>query len=151
MFGGIVRLGRGLGQSLLFGDAVFFADVVLLLPRAQLGGWLIAGKTDRQGDKGGDQHEQDQTLPPDIAATVFVAQFVEMGERFGSLGAFVVGIVNDQTATAEAIMAEDKSYTRHQELVPGNLPVPKQPGQGGKRIRAQAGAGKACPANGVSH
>ena len=52
MFGGRVRIGRGLGQSLLFGDAVFFEDFVLLIPRAQLGGWLIEGKTDRQGDKG---------------------------------------------------------------------------------------------------
>ena len=98
-------MGRGLGPSLLCGDAVLLEDFGLLIPRAQLGGRLREGKTDRQSAMRCDQHEKDQTWPPDLAAPVFVAHCVAMGERFGSLGAFVVGLVHDQTATAEAIMA----------------------------------------------
>ena len=98
LFGGIVRIGRRFGRPLLFGDALLLEDFVLLIPRTQLGGRLIEGKTHGQGDIRRDQHEKDQALPPDIAATFFVAEFVEMGERFGRFGAFVVGIVNDEAA-----------------------------------------------------
>ena len=45
-----------------------------------------------------DHEEKEQALPPDIATAFFVAEFVQMGERFGRFGAFVVGIVDDEAA-----------------------------------------------------
>jgi hypothetical protein len=79
--------------------------LVLLIPCAQLGGWLIEGKADWEGDGGCDHEEKEQALPPDIATTFFVAEFVQMGERFGRFGALVVGIVDDEATTGQAIVA----------------------------------------------
>jgi hypothetical protein len=142
-------MGRRLGPSRLWGAAVLLEDVGLLIPRAQGGGRLSEGTTDWQRARGGDQHEQDQTWPPALAATVCVAPVGERGERLGSLGACVVGIVKDPTAPAAAIRVSAEASTRDQEGVPGPLAVPQHPGQGGERLRAQAGACKACPAHGM--
>jgi hypothetical protein len=38
----------------------------------------------------------------------------------GRFGAFVVRIVNDEAPRVQAIVAQDDSHTRYQDLVPGN-------------------------------
>ena len=74
-----------------------------------------------------------------------------MGQDLGRFGAWVVGIVDDKGARCEAMVLQDDLHTDHQEMVPGHLAVSKHPGQGRHRIRAEAGAFKTRPANGVGH
>src|SRR6266699_5148509 len=81
--GWVERVGRRLRRSLLFGDALLLEGLVLLRPRAQLGGGLIEGKAHGDGDVGWDQYEKDQAVSPDIATACFIVEFVEMGERLG--------------------------------------------------------------------
>ena len=89
-------------------------------------------------------------MPPDVAAAFFVPQFIEIGERLGRFGARVVGIVDDQAARRDAMIAEDDLPTGHQEVVPRNLAMAKHPGQRRHPVGAKARAFKARPANGVS-
>src|SRR5215831_6485703 len=83
--------------------------------------------------------------------SIVITEFVEMGERLGRFGAFVVRIVNDEAPRIQAIVAQDDPHTRHQELVPGNLAVSKHPGQSRQRIAAETGTFKARPADGVGY
>src|SRR5215475_3830851 len=83
LLGWVERVDRRWRRPLLFGDTLLLEGFVLLIPCAQLGGRLIAGKAHGDGDFGRNQHEKDQALSPDIAAAFFVVEFVEMGERLG--------------------------------------------------------------------
>jgi hypothetical protein len=98
LFGGILGIGCWFGWPLFFGHALLLEGFFLLIPRTELRGRLIEDKAHGDGDFGGHQSEKDQALPPDIAATFFIAQFVEMGEGLGRFRALVVGIVNDEVA-----------------------------------------------------
>src|SRR6266700_4271863 len=49
------------------------------------------------------------------------------------------------------MVPQDDAYTGHEEVVPGDLAVSKHPRQSCQRIRAEASAFKASPANGVGH
>ena len=125
--------------------------LVLLIPCAQLGGGLREGKAYGEGDFGGDQHEKDQALSPDRATAFFIAELVEMGERLGRFGAFIVRIVNDKAPSVQTIVAQNDPHTRHQELVPGHRAVAKHPGESSQRRTAEAGTCKACPAERVGY
>jgi hypothetical protein len=74
-----VLIGRRLRWPLLWGAAVLLEGLRLFIPCAQLGGRLIEGKAYRAGDGGCEHDEQEQALPPDIATTFLVAEFVQMG------------------------------------------------------------------------
>ena len=82
-FRGILRIGGWLGRPLLFGDTLLLEDLFLLIPRTELRGRLIEDKTHGDGDFGGHQDEKDEALPPQIATTFFIAQFIEMGKCLG--------------------------------------------------------------------
>ena len=105
LFGGLVRIGSGFGQPLLFGDALLLEGLLLLIPGAEFGGGLIEGKAHGDRDFGCDQHEKDQALSPDIAATLFVAEFVQMRERLRRFRTRVVRVINDEAATGETVVA----------------------------------------------
>src|SRR5213596_756130 len=94
---------------------------------------------------------KNEALPPEIAATFFVAEFIQIGERLGRFRARVVGVVDDEAARGDAMVPQDDPHTGYQELFPGNLTVSKHPRQGRQRICAEAGACKTSPANGVGH
>ena len=49
------------------------------------------------------------------------------------------------------MVSQDDPHTGHEEVCPGKLAVAKHPGQCRHRIRAEAGASKTSPANGVGH
>jgi hypothetical protein len=102
LFIGIVRIGRGVGRPLLFGDALFLADRFLFVPGTALRGRLREGKAHRQGDCGRHQHHKDQALSPHLATAFFIAPFVEMGQGGGACGALLVALVDDQTARGDA-------------------------------------------------
>jgi len=105
LLGGGERVGRRLRRPLLFGAAWLLEGLVLLIPCAQLGGGLLEGKAHGDGDFGCDQHEKDQALSPDIAPAFFIVEVVELGERLGRFGAFVVRLVNDEAPRVQAIVA----------------------------------------------
>ena len=65
LFGGRARMRRRFRWSLCFGDALLLQGLFLLLPRAQLGSWLIEGNPHGDGNWGRYQHEEDQALSPD--------------------------------------------------------------------------------------
>jgi hypothetical protein len=132
-----------------WGDIWLLEGLLLRIPGAQLGRRLIEGNADGAGDVRCDHQENDQALPPDIAAALVVAEFGQVGKRFGRRGALVVAIVDDEAAAGQAIGAQDHAYTRPHEHVPGNRAGSKHPGQGREYRGPQAGACKACPAHGV--
>jgi len=72
-------------------------------------------------------------LPPQIATTFFIAQFIEMGKCLGRFERGVVGIVDDKVARCDVMGPQDDPPTGHQECVPGNLAVSKHPRQGRQR------------------
>ena len=151
VFGEIERSGRRLRRPLLWGDALLLEGFRLLRPRAQLGGRLVAGKADGEGDGGGDHQATEQALPPDVATAFLVTEFVQRGERFGRFGALVVSSVDDEAATGQAIGAQEDAHTRPQAFVPRDLAVSKHPGPGRSCRGPEAGACKAGPAHGVGH
>ena len=104
MFGGIERIGRWFRWSLLFGDTLLFEGLFLFVPGTQLGSRLIEGKPDGDGDFRCHQHKKDQALPPEIAPTFLIAQFVEMRERMRCFRALVVRIVDEEAARGDAIV-----------------------------------------------
>jgi hypothetical protein len=149
LLGGLGRMGRWLRRPLLWGDALLLESLRLLIPGAELGGGLSAGQADRDGAGRCEHEEQEQTLPPASAPACLVAALVQMGERVSCVCAWVVGLVDDETATGQRLVGEDPAHTRPQACVPGHLAVAKHPCQGCQRRGPEAGAGKACPANGV--
>ena len=127
LFGGIERMGRWFRGALRFGDTLLFEGLFLLIPGTELGSRLIEGKPDGDGDFRGHQHEKDQALPPEIAPTFLIAQFVEMRERMRGFRAWVVRIVDDEAARGDAMVVQDHPHAGHQEIIPGNLAVAKHP------------------------
>ena len=83
LFGGRLGIGRRFGRPRLFGDALLLEGLFLLLPCTELWGGLREDKAHRNGDFRGHQEEKNQTLPPNIAPTFFIAQFIKMGEHRG--------------------------------------------------------------------
>jgi hypothetical protein len=81
--GGIARRRGWLWWVLLFGDPLLFERLFRPIPGPQLGSGLREGKLYGDGDFGGHQHEKDEALPPEIAPTVLITQFVELRERWG--------------------------------------------------------------------
>jgi probable HAF family extracellular repeat protein len=82
-FRGIVGIGHWFGRQLFFGDTLLLEGLFLLIPRTERRGRLIEDKAHGNGDFGGHPYEKDETLPPQIATTFFIAQFIEMGKCFG--------------------------------------------------------------------
>ena len=150
-FGGILRVRGRFARPLFWGDSLFLEGLGRFIPRTQLRGGLIKDNADGHGDFRGHQDEKNQALPPEIAATFFIAQFIQIGKRLGRFRTRVVGVVDDEAARGKAVVPQDDPHTGHQELVPGNLAMAKHPGQGRHRIRAEAGAFKTRPAHGVGH
>jgi hypothetical protein len=74
-----------------------------------------------------------------------------MREGCGGFGAFLLGIVEKETARREAIGRKDHPHTGDPEGLPRPLGVAKPPGQGGQGIRAKAGTFEAHPTEGVGH
>lgn len=86
-------------------------------------------------------------MTPDVAAAFFVAQFIEKGELFGRFGSRVIGVVDDQAARGNLVVAQDDPYTGHQEVVPRDFAVAKHPGQRSHGVGPKTGAFKPSPAN----
>jgi len=150
-FRGIRRIGRWFAWALVFGDTLLLEDLFLLIPRTEFRGRLIEDKADWERDFRGHQSEKDETLSPKIAPTVFIAQFIEMGQGLGRFGARIVGIIDHKGARGEAMVSQNDLHTGYQQFVPGHLAMSKHPGQGRQRIGAEAGALETSPANGVGN
>jgi hypothetical protein len=127
VFGWIRGIGGWFGRPLLFGDALPFASLVLLIPGTELRGGLIESKTHRDRDGGRDQQEKDQALTPKITATLLIAKFVQIGQGRGGFGPSLIGIVDDETAARNAIGCENHPHTGDQQVLPRNLGVAKHP------------------------
>ena len=80
---------------------------------AALGGRLGESKAHGDGNGGRDQQEKDETLAPEIAPTVLIAQFVEMGKRLGRFRTRVVRVINDEAARGDPIVTQDHPPTGH--------------------------------------
>ena len=85
LFGGIERIGRWFRGAVRFGDPLLFEGLFLFVPGTELGSRLIESTPDGEGDFRGHQPKKDQALPPEIASTFLIAQFVEMRERMARL------------------------------------------------------------------
>jgi hypothetical protein len=132
-------------SELLFGDSGDWAPVyaaaglwdpqlpeglVLLIPDTQIRSGLIEDKAYRERNFRRHQDEKNEALPPNVAFTVFIAQFIQVSKRLSRFGALIVRVVNDEAARDEAMVLESDAYARYEELVLGNLAVAKHPGQG---------------------
>src|SRR5215813_11727765 len=98
-------MGSWCGPSLLLGNTWLLAGLRLRIPGAECGGGRIAGQAHGDGAFGGYQHEQDQALSPDRAATLLVTEFVQIRERLRRFRTLVVRVSNDETATGETVVA----------------------------------------------
>jgi len=94
-------------------DILRLEGLLLLLPGAQLESRRRAGKADGKGEVRRDHQAKDQAVPPAIAAALWGAKFGQGGKWLGEFGALVVALVDDETATGQAIVAQDHAYTRH--------------------------------------
>jgi hypothetical protein len=130
LFGGIVGIGRRFTRPLDFGDSQLPEGLILLIPGTQLRSGLIEDKAHRERNFRRHQDEKNETLPPNVASTVFIAQFIQVSKRLSRFGALVVRVVNDEAARGEVMVLENDAYARDEELVPGHLAVAKHPGQG---------------------
>lgn len=126
------------------------AHLCLRIPRPDLRGWLREDHSSRAWRLWGHQEEKHQALSPQRAPTFLVAPCRERGERLGRFGALVVGVTDDEAPRGEAMVPEHASHTGH-PVVLGPLAGPAHPRQRRQRRRAEAGACKAGPANGVRH
>ena len=82
-FGGILRVGCRFVRPLFGGDTLLLEGLDRSIPRTDLRGRLIEDHAHRHGDFRGRQDEKHQALPPEITATFFIAQFIQIGERLG--------------------------------------------------------------------
>jgi hypothetical protein len=126
-FGGILRVGCRLARSLFGGDTLLLQDLVRFIPRTARRGGLREAHAHGYGELRSYQDEKHEALPPERAATCFIAEFIQLGERLGRLRARVVGVVNDEAARGEAMVPQDEPPTGHQEVFPGHLAVSKHP------------------------
>jgi hypothetical protein len=62
-----------------------------------------------------------------------------------------IGVVHDETALGNPIIAQRHPYTRHQKPISRGLGVAKHPRQGGQHIDAWSHSLEAGPADGIGH
>ena len=110
------------------GDSLLLEGLIRFIPRTQLRGGLREDHADGHGDFRGHQDEKNQALPPEIAATGFIAQFIQRGKRLGRLRTRVVGVVDDEAARGDAMVPQDAPHTGPQEqgkrIWKGSLVIP---------------------------
>ena len=133
-FAGRLRVGCRLARALFWGDPLLLESLVRFIPRTDLRGGLIEDHAHGYGDFRGHQDEKNEALPPELATTVFIAPFLQIGQRLGRFRARVVGVVDDEAARGEAMVPQEDPYTGPQEVFPGNLTGAKHPRQGRHRI-----------------
>jgi hypothetical protein len=97
-FGGRLWVRGRFARSLSCGDPLLRKDLGRFIPCAALRGRRREDPAPGYGDFRGHQDEQNEALPPERAATFFVASFLQIGERLGRLRARVVGVVDDAAA-----------------------------------------------------
>ncbi len=128
LFRRILGIRRWFARTMLRWNTLLFQNPLLFIPGRQLRGRHVEGKPQRDGDFGGNEQEKDETLAQDAATAFFVPQFVKLGNLLGGISALFIGIVHDETAVRDAIVAEQQPHTGHEEQLPGNLRVAKHPG-----------------------
>ncbi|MFB3062365.1 MAG: hypothetical protein ACE10C_13445 [Candidatus Binatia bacterium] len=102
-FGRIGLIPRGLGGTLLRRNALFFQLFFLFIPGAQCGIGQIESKSYREGDLGGDQDEEDNTLPLDEPPTGFVFELMHIGNLPGRLRTLLVCVIHSETPLGNSI------------------------------------------------
>lgn len=86
-----------------------------MIPGGELRSRSVEGKSQRDRDLGGDEQQKDQILAEDTAATLFVAEVVEIGNLLSQFRAFLIRIIDDQTAVRDSIAMSQDVHTCHQE------------------------------------
>ena len=115
LFGWVLGIGRGFEGTVLARDALLLEGPFSFIPCRAFRSRSVEGNSQRDRDFRGGEQKKDEILAQDHTTTGFVAEFVEIGNVLGRFRAWLIRIIDDQTAVSDAIVMQQDTYTGNQE------------------------------------